>query len=129
MLRSAAGAKPPKNELAFANNAFAEGARGRPGHVVPLNVFNISAAVANEVMMQQTFCIEARGSALDCHFPHQPRLHEIPQIVISGSPGRARIHAIDGFEDFDSGGMPVLFRQEGHHCVALRSAAQPTAFQ
>jgi len=25
--------------------------------------------------------------------------------------------------------MPVLFRQEGHHGVALRSAAQSAAFQ
>jgi hypothetical protein len=80
-------------------------------------------------MMQQTFCIEARGSALDCHFPHQARLHEIPQIVISGSPGRAGIHAIYGFEDFDSRGMPVLFHEEGHYRVALRSASQPAAFQ
>jgi hypothetical protein len=129
VLRSAASAKPPKNELAFANHPLAQRARGRLGHVVPLNVFNIPAAVANEVMMQQTFGIEARSAPLNRHFPHQAGLHQVAQIVIGCGPGRARIHAIDGFEDFDSGGMPVLFRQEGHHGVALRRAAQPTAFQ
>jgi hypothetical protein len=129
VLRSAPGAKPPENELTIADDSLAQGARGRPGHVVPLNVFYVAAGVANEVMMQQTFCIEARGAALDRHFPHQARLHEIAQIVISRGPGRAGIHAIYGFEDFDSRGMPVLFHQEGHYGIALRSASQPTAFQ
>ena len=129
MLRSAFGAKPAENELAFADDPLAEGARGRPGHVVPLNVLNISAAVANEVMMEQAFGIESRGAALDRHFTHQARLHQVAQIVIGRGPGGARIHAIHGFEDFDSRGMPVVFHQEGHHSVALRGAAQPAAFQ
>jgi hypothetical protein len=81
------------------------------------------------MMMQQAFGIESRGTAFDRHFTHQARLHQVSQIVVSGGPGRARIHAIHGFEDFDSGGMPVVFRQEGHHGVALGSAAQPAAFQ
>jgi hypothetical protein len=129
VLRSALGAKPPKNEFTFANDPLAEGSRGRLGHVVPLNVLNIPAAVANEVMMQQAFGIESRGTAFDRHFTHQARLHQVTQIVISRGPGGARIHAIHGFEDFDSGGMPVVFRQEGHHGVALWSAAQSAAFQ
>jgi hypothetical protein len=129
VLRSAFGAQPPENEFAFADDPLAEGARGRLGHVVPLNVLNISAAVANEVMMQQAFGIESRGAALDCHFTHQARLHQVAQIVIGRGPGRARIHAIHGFEDFDSRGMPVVFHQEGHHSVTLRGAAQPAAFQ
>ena len=79
--------------------------------------------------VEQAFGIEPRGSAFDCHLPHQACLHQVPQIVISGCPGRARIHTIDGFEDFDGRGLPVLFHQEGHHGVALRSAPQPAAFQ
>jgi hypothetical protein len=75
--RSAFGAQPPENELALADDPLAEGARGRLGHVVPLNVLNISAAVANEVMMQHAFGIESRGAALDRHFTHQARLHQV----------------------------------------------------
>jgi hypothetical protein len=84
VLWSALRAKPPKNEFAFANNPFAEGTRGRTGHVVPLNILNLSAAVADEVMMQQAFGIESRGAALDRHFTHQASLHQVTQIVISG---------------------------------------------
>jgi hypothetical protein len=84
MLRRAFGAKSAENEFALANDPLTQGARGRPGHFVPLNVFNISAAVADEVMMQQAFGIESRGAALDCHFTHQAGLHQVTQIVISG---------------------------------------------
>jgi ABC-type hemin transport system ATPase subunit len=68
--RSALRAEPPENEFAFANNPLTEGARGRPGHVVPLNVLNIAAAVADEVVMLHAFRIESRGPALDGHFTH-----------------------------------------------------------
>jgi hypothetical protein len=129
LLRRAFSAKSAENEFAIANDALAQGARGRPGHVVPLNVVNISAAVADEVMMQKTFGIESSGAALDRNFTHQACLHQVTQIVISGGPRRAGIGAIHGFEDLDGGGVPVLFHQEGHHGVALRSAAQPAAFQ
>src|SRR6266436_1332586 len=84
--RSALRAEPPKNELAFTNNPLPERARGRPGHVVPVHVLNIAAAVADEVVMPHVFRIEARGAALDGHFTHQPRLHQIPQIVIGRGP-------------------------------------------
>src|SRR5260370_23688948 len=90
--RSALRAEPPENEFAFAKNPLTEGARGRPGHAVPLNVLNIAAAVADEVVMSHTFRIESRGAALDGHFTHQTRLHQGPQIVISRGPSRARSH-------------------------------------
>jgi hypothetical protein len=83
--RSAFGAQPPENELALADDPLAEGARGRLGHVVPLNVLNISAAVTDEVMMQQAFRIEPRGAALDRNFAHQSCLYQITQIVVSSS--------------------------------------------
>src|SRR6476660_6659057 len=47
--RSALRAEPPENEFAFPKNPLTEGTRGRPGHVVPLNVLNIAAAVADEM--------------------------------------------------------------------------------
>jgi hypothetical protein len=78
--------------------------------------------VADEVAMPQAFRIESRGAALDGHFTHQTRLHQVPQIVISRGPGRARIHTIHGFGDFRSRRMPVVFHQECQQGVSLRSA-------
>src|ERR1700722_15399361 len=68
--RSALRAEPPKNEFAFANNPLTEGARGRPGHLVPLHILNIAAAVADEVMMPHALRIESRAAALHGHFTH-----------------------------------------------------------
>src|SRR6202158_2633552 len=96
--RSALRAESPENEFAFAKNPLTEGARARRGHVIPFNIFNIAAAVADEVVMLRAFRIESRGAALDGHFTHQTRLHQVPQILISRGPGRARIHAIHSFE-------------------------------
>src|SRR5438552_4313502 len=127
--RSALRTEPPENEFAFAKNPLTEGARARPGYVVPLHVLNIAAAVANEVVMPHAFRIESRGAALDGHFTHQTRLHQVPQIVIRRGPGRAWIQAIHGFEDFRSRGMPGVFDQECHHGIALRSAPQPATLQ
>jgi hypothetical protein len=84
VLRRALGAKSAENEFAIANDPLPQGARGRPGHVIPLKVLNISAAVADEVMVQQAFGIESRGAALDRHFTHQACLHQVTQIVVSG---------------------------------------------
>jgi hypothetical protein len=83
---SALRAEPPKNELAFAKNPLTKEARGRPGHVAPLNVLNIAAAVADEVVMPHAFRIESRGTALDGHFTHQTRPYQVPEIVISRGP-------------------------------------------
>jgi hypothetical protein len=77
VFRRASGAKSAENEFAIANDPFTQGALGRLGHVVPLQVLNISAAVADEVMMQQAFHIESRGAALNRHFTHQARLHQV----------------------------------------------------
>ena len=129
MPRRAFGAKSAENEFAIAHDPLAQGVRGRLVNVVPFNVLNVSAAVADEVVMQQAFGIESRRAAFDRHFTHQACLHQVTQIVISGGPGRAGIGAIHGFEDLDGSGVPVPLRQEGHHGVALRGAAQPAAFQ
>src|SRR5579872_6327154 len=84
--RSALRAEPAENELAFPKNPLTERARGRSRHVVPLNILNIAAAVADEVVMPHAFRIESRGAALDGHFAHQTRLHQVPQIVVSRGP-------------------------------------------
>src|ERR1700675_4262088 len=68
--RSTLRAESPENEFAFAKNPLTEGARSRPGHVVPLHVLYIAAAVADEVVMPHALGIEARGAALDGHFTH-----------------------------------------------------------
>ena len=81
--RRALGAEPPENEFASAKNPLTEGARGRPGNIVPLHILHIAAAVADKVVMPHAFRIESRGAALDGHFPDQTRLHQVPQIVIS----------------------------------------------
>jgi hypothetical protein len=129
LLRSALCAQPTENQLALPNNSLTNRPLCRPGHVVPLKIFHVSASVADEVMMQQSLRIESRCAALYGNLAHQPCLYQISQIVIRRSPRRPRIHAIHGFEDLDSRGMPVLFHQERHHGVALRSAPQPAAFQ
>jgi hypothetical protein len=86
VLRSAFGAKSAENEFAIANDPSTQEARSRPGNVVPLDVLNVSASIADEVVMQQAFGIESRSAALDCHFTHQACLHQVPQIVIGGGP-------------------------------------------
>ncbi len=68
--RSALGAEPPENELAFAKNPFIERTGGRRGHVGPLNVFYIAALVADEVVMPHPFGIVSRRAALGGHFTY-----------------------------------------------------------
>src|SRR3981189_2483544 len=57
--RSALGAESPENEFAFAKNPLTEGARARPGHVIPLHILNIAASVADEVGMPHVFPLES----------------------------------------------------------------------
>ena len=128
-MRSALDAESPENEFTFTNNPLAEGAPGRLGEVVPIKVLNIAAAVADEMVVLHAFGIESRRPTFDGYFTHQARLHQIPQIVIRGSPRRSRIQAIHACEDFRSRGMPLVFHQECHHGVALGSAPQSAAFQ
>ena len=108
---SALRAEPPENQLAFAQNPFPKRAGAGPRHVEPVRILHIAATVADEVVMPHACRIEARGTALDGHLSHQTRLNQVPQIVISGGPGRARIRAIHGFEDFRGRGMAVVLHQ------------------
>lgn len=68
--RSALRAEPAKNQLTFTKNAFPKRARSRLGHFAPLDVLNIAAVIADEVVMPQAFRIEARGAAFDGDLPH-----------------------------------------------------------
>lgn len=126
---SAFGAKSTENEFAFAKHAFAEKTRGRIRHVVPLHVFDIAAAIADEVMVAHAFRVVTCGAAFDGDFTHQTRLHQIAKIVVGGGARRAWIDSIDGVEGFGGGGVAVVFHQKSHHRVTLRSATQAFVFQ
>src|SRR5689334_3407982 len=60
----ALGAQPPENEFALAKHPFAKRGCGRPGHVIPVHVLDIAAAVADEMVMLHAFRIKARRTAL-----------------------------------------------------------------
>src|SRR5581483_32194 len=66
----AVGAEPPKNQLAFAKHALAERGRGRRGNLVPVHIFDIAAAVTDEVVMRHALGIKSRCAALHGHFTH-----------------------------------------------------------
>jgi hypothetical protein len=63
-------AETPKNHFTFAKNPLTQGACSRLRHLVPLDVLNIAAAVADEVVVPHAFGIESRGTALDGYFTH-----------------------------------------------------------
>jgi len=120
--RSTLRAEPAENELGFADNPFTEGTRGWLWYVVPIHIFNIAAAVADEVVVPHACQIEPAGAALDGHFADQTRLHQISQVVIGRGPGRSGVYAVHGLEDFRSCGMPLVVHQKCHDSVALRCA-------
>jgi hypothetical protein len=127
--RRAFGAQAAKNQFTVTKNALTEGARSRFGNGVPSHVLYIATTVANEMVMANTFCIELSGAALDGHLTDQARLNKIAQIIVNRSARGAGIDAIDGGEDFGSGGMAVGLHQEVHDRVALWRATQTAAFQ
>jgi hypothetical protein len=126
---SALCTKSAKDQFAFADNTFTDGFRSGPGHVVPLEVLDIAAAVADKVVMPHAFGIEACGPAFDGYFSHQSRLDQVAQIVIGCGSRGARIHPIHGFEDFRSRWVALAFHQECHQGVALWRTPQPAAVQ
>jgi hypothetical protein len=126
---SALRAEAAKYQFTFAKHAFPQRARSRLGYFVPVDILNIAAVVANEVVMPRAFGVEACGTAFDGDFSHQTCLNQVPQIVIRGGPGGARIHPIHGFKDLCSRGMATAFHQEFHYGVALGRTPQPAALQ
>lgn len=126
---SAFGAQAAKNQFTLTKNALAEGARSRFGNREPSHVLDIATTVADEMVMANTFCIELGGAALDGHLTDQARLDQVAQIVVNRGARGAGIDAIDGGEDFGSGGMAMALHQEGHDRVALWRATQAAAFQ
>src|ERR1051326_4155526 len=59
----ALGAQSPENEFAFAKHPLAERGCGRPGHVIPVHVLDLAAAIADEMVMPHTFRIKSRRAA------------------------------------------------------------------
>jgi K+-transporting ATPase c subunit len=122
-------AKSAKNKLAFSNHSLAQRTRARLGHVVPVDILNIAAPIANEMVMAHALKVESSGAALDRNFTYQACSHQVAQIVISRSPRRARICTIHGLKNFRSRRMSLMIRKESHHRIALRSATQAAALQ
>src|ERR1700759_887849 len=116
-------AKSAKNEFALANDSLAEKARGWIRHVVPLDVFDFTAAIADEMMMTHAFRVVTRGATFDRDLTHETRLHQVAKIVVRGGARRARVAAIDGFESFGRRRMGVLIHQKIHPRVTLRSTS------
>src|ERR1700722_6027185 len=85
-------AKSAENDFALAQNSLAELARCRVGYVVPLDVFHVAAASADEVMMAHALRVVTRGAAFDGVFTDKTRLHQVPKIVVSGGTRRSRIN-------------------------------------
>src|SRR3954470_11610111 len=50
-------AEPPEDEFALTKHPLAERGCGRPGHVIPLHVLDIAAALADEMVMPNAFRI------------------------------------------------------------------------
>jgi hypothetical protein len=96
---------------------------------VPLDVFDVAAAVADEVVMLQVFGIVASGAAFDGDLPDEARFYEVAEVVVGGGAGGARVDAVDGFEDFGGGGVLVVIEQKGHDAEALRCEAQAIIFE
>ena len=123
------GAQAAENEFALAEFSFAEEARGGIGHVVPLDVFDFAAAIADEMVMAHAFCVVTRSAAFDGDFAHEASFYEVAKIVVGGGARGAWIDAIDGFEGFGSGWVAVVVEQEGHHCVTLGRATEAFFFE
>ena len=111
------------------NNSFTQRPRSRLWHAIPVNVLNLSAVIANKVMMPRPFDIEARGTAFDSNLTNQPRLHKVAQIVISSGPRGTRIETIDALEDLSSSRMARVFDQKRHHAETLRRTPQTALLQ
>src|ERR1700722_9458477 len=96
-------AKSAENDFAFAQDSFAEVARCRVGHVVPLDVFDFAAAIADEVVMAHSFGVVTRGAAFDGDFTDETRLHQIAEIVVGRGSPRTQGGALDRILGFWGG--------------------------
>jgi hypothetical protein len=121
---SALGAESTKDKFTLAKDSFAEELRFWIRHVVPLDVFDFAATIADEMMMTHAFCVVTRGAAFHGNFADQAGFHQVAKIVVGGGARGARINAVYGFESFRSGRVAVVIHQEGHHRETLGSTTQ-----
>ena len=96
---------------------------------MPVDVFDVAAAIAEEVVMLFVLRVIAGGTAFGGDLAHEARFDEVAEVVVGGCAGGARVNAVDGFEDFGSGGMLVMLEQKRHDAVTLRSKAQAAIFE
>jgi hypothetical protein len=127
--RSAPRTEAAENQFAFPKNAFAESIGGWPGEIEPLHVFHFAAAIADKMVMARAFRVITCGTSFGGHFAHQTGLDQVSEIVVGGGSRGARIDAIHGVKDFRCRRMAILFHQECHYRITLRSAAQAAVFE
>ena len=125
----ACGAQPAENELALAQHARAERAYCGLWDVVPFHVFDVAAAIANEVVMSHELRVEACGAAFHGDFANETGFNQVTEVVVGSGAGGARIDAIDGVVNLGGCGMSVVFEKERHDGVALGRAAKAAAVE
>ena len=96
---------------------------------MPVDVFDVAAAVADEVVVLLVFRVVAGGAAFGGDLTHEARFDEVAEVVVRGGAGGAGVNAVDGFKDLGCGGVVVVFEQKRHDAVALRCTAETVVFQ
>jgi len=122
-------AEAADDQLAFADDALAEGFWCGRFDGVPPEVFYAAAAVADEVVVLLVFGVVTGGAAFGGDLADEAGFYQIAEVVVGGGAGGAWVDAVDGFEDFSGGGMLVVLHEERHDAVALRRAAEAAVFE
>ena len=78
------GAEAADDEFALAHDALAEGFGGGGGDGVPVDVFDVAAAVADEVVVLFVFRVIASGAALGGDLTHEASFYEVAEVVVGG---------------------------------------------
>ncbi len=123
------GAEAADDELALADDALAEGFWCGRFDGVPLEVFDVAAAVADEVVVLLVLGVVAGGAAFGGDLADEAGVDEVAEVVVGGGAGRAGVDAVDGFKDLGGGGVLVVREQERHDAVALGRAAEAAVFK
>lgn len=122
--RRALRAEATDDKFAVADDAMTQCAGSWLGELEPLDIFDVAAAIADEVVMLLVFGIITGGTAFGGDLANETSFDEVVEIVVGGSAGGARIDAVDGFEDLGCGGVLVVRHKKRHDGVALRGATQ-----
>ncbi len=78
------GAEAADDQFAFADDALAEGFGGRTGDGVPVDVFDVAAAVADEVVVLFVLGVVAGGAAFGGDLADEAGFYEVAEVVVGG---------------------------------------------